>query len=82
VVLPFVIAGPDWPKALASLPWKDGEVLVSGSSVRAPSIRALLGADATRIVRSAPVPVVVVPRDSAMSTNRPEAAAAGSSALS
>jgi nucleotide-binding universal stress UspA family protein len=55
--------GADWPKALAALPWEDGEVLVTGSSVRAPAIRALLGADSTRIVRSAPVPVVVVPRD-------------------
>jgi nucleotide-binding universal stress UspA family protein len=54
--------GPDWKHALSSLPWKDGEVLVLGSSSRSAAVRALLGGDATRIVRSSPVPVIVIPR--------------------
>jgi nucleotide-binding universal stress UspA family protein len=54
--------GPDWKHALSSLPWEDGEVLVLGSSSRSAAVRALLGGDATRIVRSSPVPVIVIPR--------------------
>jgi hypothetical protein len=52
--------GLDWKGALRSLPWEDGEVLVMGSSSRSAAVRALLGGDATRIVRSSPV--IVIPR--------------------
>jgi nucleotide-binding universal stress UspA family protein len=59
--------GPDWKQAVSSLPWEDGEVLVLGSSARSAAVRALLGGDATRIVRSSPVPVIVIPRGAAAS---------------
>jgi hypothetical protein len=47
------------------LAWEKGEVLVMGSSSRGAAVRALLGGDATRIVRSSPVPVIVIPRGAA-----------------
>jgi nucleotide-binding universal stress UspA family protein len=59
--------GPDWKKALAALTWEDAEVLVVASSLRGAVARLLIGANSSRIVRSSPVPVVVVPRPAAAS---------------
>ena len=59
--------GPDWKRALDSLAWEDAEILVVGSSVQSAVARLLLGANSARIVRSSPVPVVVVPRTGATS---------------
>ncbi|MDN7120946.1 universal stress protein [Nocardioides sp. ChNu-153] len=53
--------GRDWTHALGSLPWDDGDVLVVGSSPAGLVSRVFLGSSATKIVRSSPVPVVVVP---------------------
>jgi len=53
--------GPDWKKALDSLGWEDSELLVVGSSVQSRVSRLLLGTNSARIIRSSPVPVVVVP---------------------
>ena len=55
-------AGDSWPAALRSIPWRDSEVLVVGSSSLGPIARVSLGSHAVKIVRSSPVPVVVVPR--------------------
>jgi nucleotide-binding universal stress UspA family protein len=49
-------------KALATLPWEEGEMLVVGSSRLGPVARVFLGSNSTKIVRSSPVPVLVVPR--------------------
>jgi nucleotide-binding universal stress UspA family protein len=57
-----VFSAADWEDALDALPWEDGELLVVGSSRLGPVARVFLGANSTKIVRSSPVPVVVVPR--------------------
>ena len=57
-----IVEGRDWEDALDSLPWEEGEVLVVGSSRLGPVARVFLGSNSTKIVRSSPVPVVVIPR--------------------
>ncbi|HEX2740065.1 MAG TPA: universal stress protein [Rubrobacter sp.] len=57
-----IVEGRDWDDALDSLPWEEGEVLVVGSSRLGPVARVFLGSNSTKIVRSSPVPVVVIPR--------------------
>ena len=57
-----IVDGRDWEDALDSLPWEDGEVLVVGSSRLGPVARVFLGSSATKIIRTSPVPVLVVPR--------------------
>jgi nucleotide-binding universal stress UspA family protein len=57
-----IVEGRDWEDALDSLPWEDGEVLVVGSSRLGPVARVFLGSSSTKIIRSSPVPVVVIPR--------------------
>jgi nucleotide-binding universal stress UspA family protein len=54
--------GRDWDEAFESIEWEPGEVLVIGSSETGPVARVFLGSRATKIVRHAPVPVIVVPR--------------------
>jgi nucleotide-binding universal stress UspA family protein len=55
--------GEDWGEALEDVDWRDGDVLVVGSSSIGPLARVFLGSRATKIVRHSPVPVVVVPRE-------------------
>lgn len=55
-------SGDGWGSALRSIPWADPEVLVVGSSSLGPLARISLGSHAVKIVRSSPVPVIVVPR--------------------
>ena len=57
-----VASGRNWEDALDSLSWEEGEVLVVGSSRLGPVARVFLGSNSTKIVRSSPVPVVVIPR--------------------
>jgi nucleotide-binding universal stress UspA family protein len=57
-----VVSDRNWEEALDSLPWEKGEVLVVGSSRLGPVKRVFLGSNSTKIVRSSPVPVVVIPR--------------------
>ena len=54
--------GEDWDEALEDIEWTLGDVLVVGSSSIGPLARVFLGSRATKLVRNAPVPVVVVPR--------------------
>lgn len=54
--------GEDWDEALEDVEWRDGDVLVVGSSSIGPLARVFLGSRASKIVRHSPVPVVVVPR--------------------
>lgn len=53
--------GKGWKSALSALDWVTGEVLVLGSSADGPKSRVFLGSNAAKIIRHAPVPVVVVP---------------------
>jgi nucleotide-binding universal stress UspA family protein len=57
-----VVSDRDWEDALDSLSWEDGEVLVVGSSRLGPVARVFLGSNSTKIIRSSPVPVLVIPR--------------------
>ena len=57
-----VVSGRNWEEALDSLSWEEGEVLVVGSSRLGPVRRVFLGSNSTKIIRSSPVPVVVIPR--------------------
>jgi nucleotide-binding universal stress UspA family protein len=57
--------GETWEEALEDIEWDDGDVLVVGSSSVGPVARVFLGSRATKIVRHAPVPVIVVPRSAA-----------------
>jgi nucleotide-binding universal stress UspA family protein len=57
--------GSDWEAALHDIDWGDSDLLVIGSSESGPIARVFLGSRAAKIIRHAPVPVVVVPRDAA-----------------
>ena len=57
--------GETWDDALEDIEWDDGDVLVVGSSTVGPVARVFLGSRSAKIVRHAPVPVVVVPRRAA-----------------
>ena len=54
--------GSSWEEAIDDVEWRDGDVLVVGSSSAAPAARVFLGSRASRIIRHSPVPVLVVPR--------------------
>ncbi|MBB2891553.1 universal stress protein [Flexivirga oryzae] len=54
--------GLSWSRAIGNVPWAEGDLLVVGSSAAAPATRLFLGSDASKIVRSSPVPVLLVPR--------------------
>ncbi len=53
--------GISWGKAIENVEWRDGDLLVIGPSSSAPAARLFLGSRASKIVRSAPVPVFMVP---------------------
>jgi nucleotide-binding universal stress UspA family protein len=53
--------GGSWGEALADVSWVDGEVVAVGTSSSAIS-RFFLGSHASKIVRSSPVPVSLLPR--------------------
>lgn len=57
--------GRDWDEALDDVQWQANDVLAVGSSTSGPVARVFLGSRAAKIVRSSPVPVVVVPRAAA-----------------
>jgi nucleotide-binding universal stress UspA family protein len=60
---PVVVGhGASWEQAIGDVEWRDGDVLVVGSSSAAPPARVFLGSRASRIIRHSPVPVLVVPR--------------------
>jgi nucleotide-binding universal stress UspA family protein len=54
--------GASWEEAIDDVEWREGDVLVVGSSSAAPPARVFLGSRASRIIRHSPVPVIVVPR--------------------
>ena len=53
--------GVSWAHAIWDVEWADGDLLVVGPSSSAPAARIFLGSRASKIVRSAPVPVYLVP---------------------
>ena len=69
--------GESWDEALEDIEWEDGDVLVVGSSSIGPVARVFLGSRASKIVRHSPVPVVVVPRETAAELAEEAVAGAG-----
>ena len=57
-----VYTGERWAKAVGSYEWKEGDLLVVGSSEHGSLARVFLGSTATRIIRHSPVPVILLPR--------------------
>jgi nucleotide-binding universal stress UspA family protein len=57
-----VVVGDEVDDALAAFDWRSGDVLAVGSSRSGVIRRVLLGDMTFRLVRAAPVPVLVVPR--------------------
>lgn len=53
--------GADWSAAIADVEWAEGDVLVLGSSSTHRLAQVFLGSSASKIVRYATVPVVIVP---------------------
>ncbi len=53
--------GFSWSRAIADVDWHDDDLLVIGPSSSAPAARLFLGSRASKIVRSSPVPVFMVP---------------------
>lgn len=58
-----IATGSTWGATMASIPWQAGEVLALGSSSMGPLARVFLGARATKLIRHAPVPVIVLPTE-------------------
>ena len=56
-----VVTGDSWRDVLDDVDWEPGEMLVVGSNPTGRLSRVFLGSRALRIVRQAPVPVLVVP---------------------
>ena len=50
-------------EAVDGIGWKSGELVIVGSSRLAENRKIFLGSTANKILRSLPVPMVVVPRD-------------------
>lgn len=58
-----VVSGPSWEHAFADLGWQTGDVLLMGSSSESALTKVFLGSTATKLLRAATVPVVVLPRN-------------------
>ena len=57
--------GESWEEAIDDIGWDDDDVLVVGSSPVGPIAQVFLGSRGAKILRSSPVPVVVVPHGQA-----------------
>lgn len=55
-------AGADWTEAVDGIAWEAGDLLVLGSGAAGPMSQVFLGSAASKIIRHAPVPVMIVPR--------------------
>jgi nucleotide-binding universal stress UspA family protein len=60
--VPCVIGtGSGWVESVGSIDWQRGELLAIGSSAAGPLARVFLGSRAAKLIRAAPVPVVMLP---------------------
>lgn len=55
-------SGHDWREAVESVDWQPGDILLLGSGAAGPLAHVFLGSAASKILRHAPVPVMIVPR--------------------
>jgi nucleotide-binding universal stress UspA family protein len=54
--------GNEWREAVDDIAWEPGDVLLLGSGAAGPLAQVFLGTAASKILRHAPVPVMIVPR--------------------
>jgi len=54
--------GTDWREAVDDIAWETGDVLLLGSGAAGPMAQVFLGTVASKILRHAPVPVMIVPK--------------------
>ena len=54
--------GNDWREAVEAVSWEAGDMLLLGSGAAGPLAHVFLGSVASKILRHAPVPVMIVPR--------------------
>ncbi|HJT93096.1 MAG TPA: universal stress protein [Mycobacterium sp.] len=55
-------SGHDWREAVESVSWESGDMLLLGSGAAGRAAHVFLGSAASKILRHAPVPVMIVPR--------------------
>jgi nucleotide-binding universal stress UspA family protein len=55
-------SGHDWREAVESVSWQAGDMLLLGSGAAGQTAQVFLGSAASKILRHAPVPVMIVPR--------------------
>jgi nucleotide-binding universal stress UspA family protein len=55
-------SGHDWREAVESISWEAGDMLLLGSGAAGQAAQVFLGSAASKILRHAPVPVMIVPR--------------------
>jgi nucleotide-binding universal stress UspA family protein len=55
-------SGHGWREAVESVSWEAGDMLLLGSGAAGQAARVFLGSAASKILRHAPVPVMIVPR--------------------
>jgi nucleotide-binding universal stress UspA family protein len=55
-------AGTEWREAVDSITWESGDLLLLGSGAAGPLAQVFLGSAASKIIRHAPVPVMIMPR--------------------
>jgi nucleotide-binding universal stress UspA family protein len=58
-------AGIEWRDAVDDIPWGTRDLLLLGSGVAGPMSQVFLGSAASKILRHAPVPVMILPREQA-----------------
>jgi nucleotide-binding universal stress UspA family protein len=54
--------GTDWRESVDDIAWETGDVLLLGSGAAGPMAQVFLGTAASKILRHAPVPVMIVPK--------------------
>ena len=55
-------SGHDWREAVEAVSWEAGDMLLLGSGAAGQAAHVFLGSAASKILRHAPVPVMIVPR--------------------
>ena len=55
-------SGNEWSEAVDNVPWDIGDLLLLGSGAAGHTAQVFLGSAASKILRHAPVPVMIVPR--------------------
>src|SRR3954452_12255377 len=62
-----VVIGPctEWRDAVEDIAWESGDLLLLGSGAAGPMAQVFLGTAAAKILRHAPIPVMIVPRQGA-----------------